>query len=269
MTVENMSTDSAMQTVHAAGQAGYVSEIFCSIQGEGIFVGDRQVFFRTAGCRATCYWCDTVSSKRERAVCLVHSENKRSLSNPLTIGRAADEVLNLIQEFAPVRSVSLTGGEPLEQSRFVAGVAEVLRRHHLRVFLETNGLEVEGLNEVLPHTDVVAMDIKLPHATGEVHWDVHREFLAKLAGKTVFVKVVVDSTTPFEEIVQAVRIIAESDAKIPLVLQPESSTYFKDKTGPEGRRILSGLLADGQRMALETLRDVRVIPQVHKILKIR
>ena len=51
---------------------GYVSEIFCSIQGEGPLVGQRQVFFRTGGCSATCRWCDTVYSKVRSPRCVIH-----------------------------------------------------------------------------------------------------------------------------------------------------------------------------------------------------
>ena len=39
-------------------QAG-VSEIFSSIQGEGKYVGCRQLFIRLIGCNMDCPYCDT------------------------------------------------------------------------------------------------------------------------------------------------------------------------------------------------------------------
>lgn len=36
-----------------------VSEIFHSIQGEGVSAGRPAVFLRTALCNLTCTWCDT------------------------------------------------------------------------------------------------------------------------------------------------------------------------------------------------------------------
>jgi len=163
----------------------------------------------------------------------------------------------------------MTGGEPLEQSDFVAAVAKGLKGHGLRVYLETNGLEVDGLSAVRPFVDVVAMDIKLPHATGQDHWDTHREFLKWLVGRNSFVKIVVDSTTPFEEIEMAVHLIAEVDRGFPLVLQPESATYLKQTRGADARKALADLLDRGQRIGLGSLQDVRVIPQCHKIMRVR
>ena len=248
---------------------GYLTEMFCSVQGEGLCVGERQLFVRTSGCSATCYWCDTVSSKRERSVCLVHGREKRSLDNPLPAADAAQHALALCDEVGPVRTVSITGGEPLEQSEFVRPLAEVLRRAGLRIHLETSGIEVAGLQHVRDVCDVFAVDLKLPYATGVDHWAAHRAFLEALRGRELFVKVVVDAPTPLEEIKDAVRLVAEIDRDIPFVLQPESSTFLKYRRGERGREQLQSLLDEGSRFALEQLSDVRVIPQLHKVMKIR
>jgi len=248
--------------------AGYVSEMFCSVQGEGLHVGERHLFLRTAGCKATCYWCDTPASKKEQGHCVIHGQGKRSLPNPLGVEDAVRELLQLANETKPT-TVSITGGEPLEQPDFVEAVVRQLKKNRLNVYLETNGLEVEGLTRVRPFVDVVAMDIKLPHATGEDHWDTHREFLKWLVGRRAFVKIVVDSPTPLEEIETAVALIAEIDRRTPLVLQPESTTYLDVAKGQDARQNLLQLLDRGQRIALESLDDVRVIPQCHRIMRIR
>ena len=252
-----------------ARHKGYLSEIFCSVQGEGIYVGERQLFVRTAGCSADCSWCDTVASKKRSAVCIVHGPKKRLIDNPLTSGETAKEVLSLARRARTVRTVSITGGEPLEQADFVGGIAAELGRDGYRIYLDTNGLEVSGLGKVIADIDVIAMDIKLPSATGGVHWEAHRAFLRAAAGVEVFVKIVVDPSTTADELIEAVRLVAEIDSSIPVVFQPESSVFLKAPRGSPARTRLVRALESAQARALGRLEDVRIIPQCHKMLKVR
>src|SRR6186997_1453110 len=73
-----------------------ISEIFHSIQGEGVLVGVPSVFIRTSGCNLRCTWCDTpyASWKPEGA----------------EMGTA--EILAKVREFG-ARHVVVTGGEPM------------------------------------------------------------------------------------------------------------------------------------------------------------
>lgn len=262
---------------------GYVSEIFCSIQGEGPLVGQRQVFFRTGGCSATCRWCDTVYGKVRSPRCVIHGQDgeaARTLPNPVTSADAAREVLEAARRNGGTETVSITGGEPLEQGDFVIDVARRCKEGGLSVYLETNGLHDDELARILPYIDVVAMDIKLPSATGSVAWKRHEAFLARLTvdgarpsgnggGVGVFVKVVVDDCSTPHEIELAARLVAAADPAIPFVLQPESGTILSNRKSPEAIRGVYRLLDSGREAAATLLDDVRVIPQVHKILDVR
>jgi len=262
---------------------GFVSEIFCSNQGEGPLVGQRQVFFRTGGCSATCRWCDTVYSKARTPRCVIHGQNgddTRTLSNPIASDTAAEAVLEMARADGSAAFVSITGGEPLEQGDFVVEVAARCKAGGLGVYLETNGFHDEELAAVIRYVDVVAMDIKLPSATGMVAWKRHEAFLACAAatateghndGKRagLFVKVVVDDRSTEREIETAAKLVASADPLIPFVLQPESRALMSKKTTPETLRRLRELLASGREVASAVLDDVRVIPQVHKILEVR
>lgn len=262
---------------------GFVSEIFCSDQGEGPLVGQRQVFFRTAGCSATCRWCDTVYSKVRSARCVLHGQNggeTRTLFNPITADAAASAVLEAARADGSAAAVSITGGEPLEQGEFVLDVAARCKAGGLGLYLETNGLHEEEFAAILPHVDVVAMDIKLPSATGVVAWKRHESFLSHVVadpragrdnggGPEVFVKVVVDDRSTEREIASAARLVASADPRIPFVIQPESRTLMSKRTTPETLRRLRRLLVSSREVAAAVLDDVRVMPQVHKILDIR
>jgi len=48
-----------MQQKAAASTRVKLSEIFTSIEGEGILFGTKTMFVRMAGCPLKCHWCDT------------------------------------------------------------------------------------------------------------------------------------------------------------------------------------------------------------------
>ncbi|HEU4928227.1 MAG TPA: 7-carboxy-7-deazaguanine synthase QueE [Candidatus Krumholzibacteria bacterium] len=261
--------------------AGHLSEMFCSVQGEGLFVGERQIFVRTAGCAATCSWCDTVYSKVQTPRFVIHGQRDapaRWRSNPVALEDVIADVVSCARDHAPITTVSVTGGEPLEQPEFVAALARELRARDLRVYLETAGIHPQALRAVLEHVDVIAMDIKLPSATGAEHWDAHREFFNVLrrgdfdpaSGKrSLFVKVIVDLKASAAEIERAADLVAAFSPRVPLVLQPESETLLAEKSTREDRRSLLRLIDQGARAASLRLHTVRVIPQTHKVLHVR
>jgi 7-carboxy-7-deazaguanine synthase len=267
-------------------RAGHLSEMFCSVQGEGPFVGERQIFLRTAGCTATCSWCDTVYSKVQTRRFVLHSGapgSPRWRPNPVGLEDVLGDVETLARHHAPVSTVSITGGEPLEQPEFTAALARALRSRGFRIYLETAGIHGDALRTLIDAVDVVAMDIKLPSATGVDHWDAHRDFLAAARGNpaetglasggyadpTIFVKVVVDLKATVDEIERAAGIVAACDPAIPLILQPESETLFGRASTRDRSRALLELIDAAARSAAPLLRDVRVIPQTHRMLDVR
>lgn len=265
--------------------AGYLSEMFCSVQGEGLFLGERQIFLRTAGCTATCSWCDTVYSKVQTPRFVVHgnpSTKKAWRPNPVALEDVVVDVVTFARAHAPVSTISLTGGEPLEQPEFAAALARELRAKGFRIHLETAGLHADALRRMIDDVDVIAMDIKLPSATGVESWDRHREFLGVLRGtafdparnapRTTFVKVIVDTKGTVAEIERAAELVASCSRSIPFILQPESGTLLSPDTLRSlrsERRALLELIDAGARAAMLRLDVVRVIPQTHKVLDIR
>ena len=99
----------------------FVSEIFVSVQGEGMLTGVPSVFVRTSGCNLRCAWCDTPETSWEA------TGEVRSLAS------VVDEVLA-----HEVRHVVLTGGEPL-LSKGMAGLARALHGAGRHLTVETAG----------------------------------------------------------------------------------------------------------------------------------
>ena len=103
------------------------------------------------------------------------------------------------------------------------------------------------------------MDVKLPSSTGlGSFWPEHKRFLEVACGKDAFIKTVICSSTEEEDIHRALKII--SDFNLPLVLQPNSF---------ELGRALRDKLESFQKICLGSLSDVRIIPQMHKIIGVR
>ena len=218
-----------------------ITEIFSSIQGEGPHVGERHVFVRFYGCNLGCGFCD---------------ENKKIASSEYSPREVIEKVINEREE-----TVSLTGGEPLMQSDFFKEILPELREKKLKIYLETNGTLKDRLLEVLDLVDIISMDLKLPSSTGlKVYWQEHSLFLKSAVKKEVFVKVVVTNKTLLSDIEMAVSIVNRVDKNIPFIIQPVSYN------GSVERVELLGSFFDS---AKKIVSDVRVIPQLHKILGVK
>lgn len=226
-----------------------VCEIFSSIQGEGRFVGYPQVFVRFSGCNLRCQYCDTPQA--------LNPEVSRSLT--------IDELIHEIKKLKMhQQALSLTGGEPLLQADFIKEFLVRSRKNvemTLPVLLETNGTLPEELEKTIPYVDFIGMDIKLPSSTGQRDlMNRHREFLKIAYLKQPFVKMVVLEETKNEEFERAVRLVAEIDPNVPVFIQPVTP-HGKIKHPPSSER-----LKKFAEIASKKLKEVRIIPQVHKIV---
>ena len=229
-----------------------VIEIFSSIQGEGKYVGCRQIFIRTAGCNLNCAYCDTNFAPAE--FCSVEtsagSMEFTQLKNPLDAAQAADIIKKFSAEI-PTQAVSFTGGEPLLQWQFIK---EISRLIDIKILLETNGTLPAALEKVIDAVDIISMDIKLP----AVYFEQNREFLKIARAKDLYVKIVVTAETSPEEFDAAIDLLAPEDL---LILQPV--TPVRNVRPIQARKIL-----ELQACASRKLKSVRVIPQTHRMLKI-
>jgi 7-carboxy-7-deazaguanine synthase len=225
-----------------------ISEIFSSIQGEGIYAGTSQVFVRFFGCNMHCAFCDTPSS-------LGHGKRKYKEFS-------SDDLLNRVDAlWENCHSVSITGGEPLLQADFLQCFCKDLHRAHKKVYLDTNGTLPKALEAIIKNVDIIAMDIKLPSSTRQKsYWARHREFLQIASRREVFVKVVVSLNTRRAEVLKAARLVAAIDPEITFILQPDYSDRNKG---------VMDKCAEHQKSCAKILKDVRILPQVHKFMKWR
>jgi 7-carboxy-7-deazaguanine synthase len=118
-----------------------ISEIFYSLQGEGVLMGTPTTFVRTVGCNLDCAWCDTRYAR----------QGGEEMS--------VDEIFEKV-DGKGVPFVSLTGGEPLLQQDIYRLITVLIDNDH-HVTIETNGsLPLEAI----PNSDeiMISMDVKCP-----------------------------------------------------------------------------------------------------------
>ena len=213
-----------------------IKEFFTSIQGEGPYIGYKQLFIRFCGCNLNCRYCDTDFS----------AENAEEYS--------ARELINVCNQNLDCHSVSLTGGEPLLNLDFLK---EFIPLSPLPVYLETNGTLYENLKEVVNGITYIASDIKLPSCAGiEERWDIHDKFFEIANNKILFAKAVFDENITDEEIKNLSNLCLKYE--IELILQPKTA----GNTPAVSSTFVLSLLNRFK------YKKVRVIPQVHKFLGI-
>jgi 7-carboxy-7-deazaguanine synthase len=119
-----------------------ISEIFYSIQGEGMLAGVPSVFLRTSGCNLRCTWCDT----------------------PYTSWKPEGDDLSLDNILADVRGrgskhVVVTGGEPMIQQEIVQ-LTQRLKDLALHITIETAGTVYQPVT-----CDLMSISPKLANST--------------------------------------------------------------------------------------------------------
>jgi len=192
-----------------------ISEIFASVQGEGLRQGQPTLFVRLTGCDLRCRFCDTKTAWKG---------GKR-----LTVETVALRLRRLRKRF-PADWVCLTGGEPLLQD--IGPLAAALKREGLKIQIETNGRHACRLD-----VDWLTVSPKPPS------YLVRRECRRRAEE----VKIVVTRNLTFD-VVRRLR--GEFPKRTPLVLQPQSRRKW---SAAKGLRLLGrGLQAGWKNIRLMT-----------------
>ena len=216
-----------------------IKEIFTSVQGEGPYVGYKQLFIRFCNCNLKCNYCDTDFK----------DDNYEEFDT--------ERLLERINRYSNYHSISLTGGEPLLSVDFLK---TFLPRTGKKIYLETNATLADKFLEVKPFIDIVSADIKLESATGiKDSYKFHDKFFANCNGVETFAKIVFNKNIKDEEI----EICCDLGSRhgVELILQPEMQNDLMIVTPEFAEEILDKFL--------QHYSNVRLIPQVHKFLNLK
>ena len=222
-----------------------ISEIFLSIQGEGLYAGVPQLFIRFYGCNLSCIFCDT------------NFDSYKTFT--------PDALMDEIPESkGPYHSISITGGEPLLQADFIRDFLDKYKKSYKKlVYLETNGTLYRELSKVIDYVDIIAMDFKLPSSTGRASfWKEHEKFLKIAKKRKTFAKAIITHKTISGDILRMAEIVKKISNDIPIVLQPVTALIDSEKASRESLERFRDILK-------ESTDNVEIIPQVHKMIGVK
>jgi len=181
-----------------------ISEIYSSLQGEGMLTGTPSVFVRASGCNLRCGFCDTpyTSWKPE--------------GTELTLDEIVEQV-----KLHPARHVVVTGGEPMIAPDVVP-LCERLHELGLHITIETAGTVSKPVA-----CDLMSISPKLANSTPEGSWAIthnrlriQQPVLADLMARYEYqLKFVVSRPEDMEEICSLVGVLGADGGRV--ILMPE------------------------------------------------
>jgi 7-carboxy-7-deazaguanine synthase len=186
-----------------------ISEIFPSIQGEGLRTGEPTLFIRFSQCNLKCPFCDTKYAWQKGQEMTIESILKK---------------IHRIQSNFPTAWVCLTGGEPLFQN--IRGLVLRLRIEKFKIQIETNASISRRLD-----VDWYTISPKPPD------YFCQSEFKKKAKE----VKLVVTKELNLEVLKKLRRDFPE---KTPILLQPLSNTK---SSGKQAMKLLRLALREGMK----------------------
>ncbi len=185
-----------------------VSEIFYSLQGEGMLVGTPSVFVRLAGCPLRCRWCDTAYAWDFAA------------GEELEPGQIAEQV-----NLWPCRFVVLTGGEPLTGPDLSLRPGLVDLSHRLRAAGRHITVETSGVLFVPDLAcDLMSISPKLTNAGTQCADRLDVDTIRRLMDAYPYqLKFVVDLPQDVEEVRQVLGRLGELDTTR-VMLMPQAAS---------------------------------------------
>jgi 7-carboxy-7-deazaguanine synthase len=234
-----------------------ISEIFTSIEGEGIFFGTKTLFVRVAGCHLKCLWCDT------------------AYALPMKSGHdyTLDYVKNLISTYLQPNTykVNFTGGEPLLQYESIIELAKYIKEEKgLKTYIESSCFDSKRFQKVLPHIDICKIEFKMSdskvinarHYGNLLRNEIQCLNLSIDSHKTTYIKIVITGSTnldEFKNLLKSIFMHTKASNLAGFIIQP---SYGVDEPTVER-------LFNFYDIVYPMYQDVRIIPQLHKAIGVR
>jgi 7-carboxy-7-deazaguanine synthase len=192
-----------------------INEIFFSIQGEGKWTGNPNIFIRFSECNLRCSYCDTKYAY----------ESGREMS--------IEEIFKSVKKY-PCKKICITGGEPLIQKN-IYELINFLIKNGYEISIETNG-SIDISNLINIKSLMISLDIKCP--SSEMNQKMNLKNLNFITINDQL-KFVIGDRKDYD---YAKKIIKSQDIKSKIYLQPV--------WGFDPKKLSSWILEDGLDVSL-------------------
>lgn len=230
-----------------------VLEVFGpTIQGEGMVIGQKTMFVRTAGCDYSCSWCDSAFTWDGTA-----KEDIRMME--------ADEVWAELQHIGGKNFsfVTISGGNPALLKN-LHELIDILKANQIKIGLETQGSKWQ---EWFYEIDELTISPKPPSSNMKTDFDVLDTIIDNLTTNQptqhLSLKVVVFD----DEDYHYAKKVHQRYPGIPFFLQVGND----NSTTIDNQALLTHLLSQYERLIDKVMldhnfNDVKVLPQLHTLL---
>ncbi len=197
-----------------------ISELFYSIQGEGLLSGQPSYFIRTSGCNLRCNWCDTDYA------------SWNATGDEMTIDSIIAEV-----DLAKTDHVVITGGEPMIAKEMHL-LCDKLKQNDYHVTIETAGtVSPENIR-----CDLASISPKMANSTPDerasetwrkrherdrINLEVLREWIDSYEYQLKFV---VDTEDDIDEILELLKQLDREIDSYKVLLMPQGITNEEIKS---------------------------------------
>lgn len=223
-----------------------VMEIFGpTIQGEGIVIGQKTMFVRTAGCDYACSWCDSS---------FTWDGSSKQMITQMTAVEIWDELKRI--GGTNFQFVTLSGGNPA-LIKNLGKLITIFKENHIQVALETQGSKWQ---EWFKDIDILTLSPKPPSSQMQTDFRQLDEIMKKLEEKHPHLKIVVFDE---EDLAYAKKVHLRYPG-ISFCLQVGND----DSSTDNNHLLRSNLLAKYEWLIEQTMHDsdfknIRVLPQLH------
>lgn len=230
-----------------------VMEIFGpTIQGEGMVVGQKTMFVRTAGCDYSCSWCDS-------------SFTWDGSGKHLIVQMTAEEIWSELKRIGGngFSFVTISGGNPV-LLRNLESLIALLKESDMKIGVETQGSKWQ---EWLYDIDELTISPKPPSSGMITDFSVLSAIIGKLINRNseqhISLKIVVFNQEDYEYAKQ----VHHRYPGIPFYLQVGNDEI----TTTDNPQLINHLLKKYEMLidwviADEELKDVKVLPQLHALI---